>query len=189
MTKFLQILELAESISPHTDYPISCSPGLIRLDSTYCTSATIQNAAILTICFWEMPDRTLKTPSPNFADQESYAPQPPPKTMTPLTSLTHDQLRTMAAEEMGLHVHGGCQIGRVINECVLPNFPVSCDAAMTLADALAKEGWRVTLWNACSLWYTCFYNDHLGEERRSDGSPTLALAITVAFLRVKGRVQ
>lgn len=120
--------------------------------------------------------------------------------MTNPDTTTNEELRVACAEARGIvecdegawsHAfHGNmgkfgkCSHANCYPPGMLPNFPTDHNAAMTLCDALAKEGqWRVTIYNACALWFVCFYKDSEGREHKASG-PTLAIAICRAYLAV-----
>lgn len=64
-----------------------------------------------------------------------------------------------------------------------PDYPADANAALTLAHALAKDSWRVTIHTACALWFVCFYLDQEGREEKASAG-TFPTALCRAYLAV-----
>lgn len=119
--------------------------------------------------------------------------------MTNPDTMTNEELRVAVAEARGWvfvqsepdeggsfagwwkHPNGaGCGY----TDSVLPNFPADHNAAMTLCDALAKEGWSVKMerWDTDNEWSCAFF--HKDHDTIYGDAPTLAIAICRAYLAV-----
>lgn len=125
-----------------------------------------------------------------------------------LSQLTPEQKRVKCAELMGYKkhdcngptcwcIHNG-EDGMIrtgdFNQLV-PNFPVDANAALTLCDRMAEEGWNAELNNGLDkTWECAFSHSELTKARAGGREPvmhygcanTLPEAIVSAFLLVKG---